>query len=228
MKKSAKIAGIIFIILAVLDVAFIAAGVNSAHFYIKPLLIPALAAAALLSLLPEHKSRLVCLLAIGMLFHTMGDDFLLFDSKGFIYFALGLASFLIGHIFYLLVLSNGIGKLKGWKELLTLALPLILAPCFAHLFGADKTMTVVLSVYAYALLAIIAVGVLWAIRKRPFACRIILGGIIFIISDSLIGINAFAGLDFPMRGMLIMATYLVAEWLLVSGMTRWLISRQSK
>ena len=50
---------------------------------------------------------------------------------------------------------------------------------------------------------------------------IIFGGIFFIISDSLIAINAFAGLSFPYRGTVVMATYLFAEWLLVSGMVRY-------
>lgn len=220
MKKSSKIAGLVFLALAIADVVSIAAGGNNVHFYVKPFLMPSLALAALLQLLPENKGKLTWLMLAGLCFHTAGDILLLFDSKGFVYFAAGLGSFLIGHFFYLGVLLSGMGGLKGWKEALCLAGPLALAPVLVGLFGVEWPFSAVVTVYAFTLMCVAASGVLWSLRKKAFAGRIFWGGLIFIISDSLIAVSAFAGLDFPLRGTLVMLTYLFAEWLLVSGMVR--------
>lgn len=43
------------------------------------------------------------------------------------------------------------------------------------------------------------------------------GGLLFIFSDALIALRSFAGLTVPMGGVLIMATYLAAQYLLTSG-----------
>ena len=50
--------------------------------------------------------------------------------------------------------------------------------------------------------------------------RILLGAVFFLISDALLALNVFKGVDFPFRHAVVMATYLLAEWLLVSGMVR--------
>ena len=220
MKKTARIAGLVFVALSVAETILLAFGVEEAHVIIKPFLIPSLAAAALLSLLPEHKGKLVWWLTAGLAFHTAGDILLLLDGYGFIYFALGLGSFLVGHVFYLLVLCSGIGRVQSWKEVVALAAPLLIAPFAANAFGAGTVMTIVLSVYAYALIAYCAVGIIWALRGQKYAWMVIIGGLVFILSDALIAINAFAGLDFPLRHAAVMSTYLIAEWLLVSTMTK--------
>jgi uncharacterized membrane protein YhhN len=221
MKLSAKIAGMVFLALSILDVVFLACGNESAPMFIKPFLMPSLAVAALLQLSPEVKGSRIWLLAAGLYFHTMGDIFLMFDDKDFIYFALGLGSFLIGHFFYLTILFDGIGGLKGFKELFYVTvLPIILAPAIVACFGVEWPFSVAVVAYAFTLLVVTGTGCLWRIRGREFGCRIIFGGIFFIISDGLIAVNAFAGLNFPFRGAVVMATYLLAEWLLVSGMVR--------
>ena len=218
MKRSTRIAGIVFLTLAFADVLSIAIGGNNLHFFIKPFLMPSLAVTALLQLLPEHNCKLTWLMLTGLCFHTLGDILLMFDSKGFVYFAAGLGAFMVGHFFYLAVLLSGMGGFKSWKEVLCLVGPLALAPVLVGLFGVEWPFSAVVTIYAFTLMCVAASGALWSIRKKEFACRIFWGGLIFIISDSLIAVSAFAGIDFPFRGTLVMLTYLLAEWLLVSGM----------
>jgi uncharacterized membrane protein YhhN len=218
MKKSAKIAGAVFLLLSLVDVLSVFVGGNDIHLYVKPLLMPSLAAAALCQLLPGHNCRLTWLLVIGLCFHTAGD--VLLNIDGFLYFALGLGAFLIGHWFYLGVLLSGIGVLKGWKEILCLAVPLVLAPVIVGFFGVEWPFSAAVILYAFTLMVVAASGILWNLRGRQFASRIFWGGIIFIISDSLIALKSFAGIDFALRSALVMPTYLLAEWLLVSGMVR--------
>lgn len=220
MKKSARISGIVFLVLALVESIPLMAGVETLHPWLKPLLIPSLAVAALCALLPQYKGRKTVLLAVGMALHTAGDILLMLDSHGFLYFALGLGAFLFGHFCYLYVLLTGMGGLKGWKEILCVVLPLPLTLVATGFFGAEGAMRYAILAYAFTLLFEIATGVLWMLRGRPFGIRILLGAVLFLISDALLALNVFNGIDFPTRHGLVIATYLIAEWLLVSGMVR--------
>lgn len=221
MKASARNFGILFVLLSVLETVTLSLGVSSIHPWIKPLLIPSLAAAALCALLPEHKGWRTTVLGVGMALHTAGDILLLFDSHGFVWFAAGLAAFLLGHFCYIAVLIGIYEKLHGWKEILLWSVvPLVAAPLIASYFEVNDTLRVVLVVYAAALLYLAASGGLWILRKRPFGWRVLAGGLFFIASDGILALNAFNGIDFPQRHAVVMGTYLIAEWLLVSGMVR--------
>ena len=219
MKKSARIAGIVFLVLSLADVICLALGFEAVHPWLKPLLIPSLAAAALLALLPEFKGRQTTLLAIGLFFHFAGDVLLLLDGLGFVWFALGLGAFLIGHFFYLAVLLSGLGPIRGWKEILCLIVPIILTPFILSQFDVTGAMRIAVCLYCVTLLYLVSAGALWLLRGRcPLGWRIVCGGLLFIISDGLIALNSFAGVEFPLRHAIDMATYVIAEWLLVSGM----------
>ena len=222
MKSSTKITGCIFLLLSLIDVVSVFIGGNDIHLYVKPLLMPSLAASALCQLLPENNSRRTWLLLAGLCTHTTGD--VLLNIDGYIYFALGMGAFMIGNWFYLSVLFSGIGGLKGWKELLCISAPVVLAPVIIGLFGVEWPFRTAVIMYAFTLMCMTASGVLWKIRGRQFASRIIWGGIVFMASDSLIAINIFSGIDFAFRDALVMQVYLLAEWLLVSGMVRYMVS----
>ena len=220
MKNSARIAGFIFIVLSLLDVLPLCFGVESIHPCVKPFLILSLLAAALLALLPEHKGRQTVLLAVGMAFHAAGDILLMFDSKGFVWFAAGLGAFLLGHFCYLSVLMHKMGALHGWKEILCIVVPPFLAFPVVSFFDVEGPLRIVLGVYALTLMDIAASGVLWRLRGRKLGWRVIAGGLFFIASDALLALKAFNGIDFPLRHAAVMGTYLLAEWLLVSAMVR--------
>ena len=220
MKKSARTAGIVFVVLSLLEVIPMAFGAETLHPWLKPLLIPALAVAALCALLPEHRGRKTVLLAVGMALHTAGDILLLLDSRGFAFFAAGLGAFLLGHFCYIWVMLGGMGSLKGWKEILCWTLPLPTALLLAGLFDAEGFMRYAIDLYAVTLLYEIATGIVWMLRGRPFGLRILLGAVFFLTSDALLALNVFKGIDFPLRHAAVMGTYLLAEWLLVSGMVR--------
>lgn len=218
MKLSARIAGALFLLLSFLEVNFLSFGFVVVHRIVKPFLMPSLALSALLALLPEHRGRETTLLAIGMTFHFAGDVFLLYDGMAFIWFVCGLAAFQIGHFFYLAVLYSGMGRLQGWKEILCLVLPVFITPFAVSMFDVSGGIRIALSVYAMTLLTVTSTGVLWLLRGRKQGWRIIIGGLLFMFSDALIGFNTFSGFDFPLRHALVLATYLAAEWFLVSGM----------
>jgi len=219
MKTRTRIALAIFAILSLADVVSLAFGDDTIHNCIKPLLIPSLAAAAFLELLPAHKSPLVGLLASALFFHTAGDILLMFDSS-FVFFALGLGAFLIGHIFYLALLLRGMGGLKGWKEILCIVVPMLIASILPGIFGLEWPMSAAVAVYGLTLMYVCASGVLWKLRNHVGAWYIIFGALLFIISDSLIAISTFSGIHFALRHALVMGTYLLAQYLLVKGIIK--------
>jgi len=222
MKASARAAGIVFIAITLADVILLAAGNETIPPYIKPFLIPSLAVAAMLSLLPEHKGKLTTHLAVGMAFHTAGDIFLIFSGRHFIFFVMGLVGFLIGHLFYLTIIGKGLGKIKGWKEICALVAPLIITPPVAASFGTGWPMSGALTCYGIALFSVTTASMIWAFRGRRLAWRAAIGGFVFIFSDMLVAANVLSDIDFPFRHAIVMATYLAAEWMLVSTMTRWI------
>jgi len=224
MKLSAKLAGFLFLALSLLDVVLLACGNERLPMFVKPLLMPSLALTVLLQFLPEIKDSRLWLLVVGLYFHTIGDILLMFDYKDFIYFALGLGAFLVGHIFYLTLMFQGIGAFKGFKEVLVILVPLVLAPVITGLFGVKWPLSGAVVTYAYTLLLVTGMGFLWKLRGRQFWVRILLGGLLFIISDGMIALKVFADVSFPFRHALVMLTYLLAEWLLVSGMARYALS----
>ena len=218
MKTRSKILFCIFLLLGLADVLLLAFGNETAPRYVKPFLMPFLCATALSELLPENSGRMPLLLAIGLLFHTAGDIFLLFDSHGFVWFALGLGSFLVGHLFYLSILIPSLGKLS-YKESMTAGLaPLAAVALIVPFFKLEWPLNAAVTVYGFVLLCVATCGVIGALRKMKYSGWIIAGGIFFIISDALIAVNLFLGIDFPLRHSIDMATYLFAECCLVGAM----------
>lgn len=220
MKTSARIAGIVFVALSLIEVFFLVLRVETVHPVVKPLLIPSLAVAALCCLLPEQRGRNTMLLAVALALHTAGDVLLLLDSGGFIYFAAGLGCFLLGHVCYLVILLDGMGALRGWKEFLCLLVPPVIALVCVSFFEVDGALRVVLVIYALLLLYVTSSGALWLLRGRKMGWRILVGGLLFVTSDAVLALNAFNDVDFGLRHAVVMGTYLAAEWLIVSGIVR--------
>lgn len=219
MKRSARIAGILFLVLSIVEVITLCRD-DAVHSWIKPLLIPTLAVAALCALLPKHKGWRTTLLTIGMALHAAGDTLLLFDDRSFVWFAAGLGAFLLGHFCYLAVLVGFKDGTHGWKEALVWLLPPACAVPAASLFHAEGALHYVLVLYAATLFYVTASGGLWILRGRKLGWRILAGGLFFIVSDTMLALHTFNGVDFPLRHSAVMGSYLFAEWLLVSGMVR--------
>lgn len=217
MKKSAYLSGALFLTLSIVEVAALALGFSSLHAYIKPFLMPSLMAFAILALLPTQCSRKDILnIALALSLHTVGDILLLFHGMNFL--MAGLGAFLTGHIFYLLIFWKLFGKIKPSLVLWAVALPALIIPVLITIpFELSGPMRIAVTIYASALLCIAACGIGGMIRKLPYSALILAGALFFIISDFMIGLDAFMHIDFPFRHPSIMFTYLLAEALLVSG-----------
>jgi len=148
------------------------------------------------------------LLVVGMVFAWLGDVAL--DGPGDTRFMLGIGFFLVMQVCYSVGFVQ-LGTLTALRQriwlpvgaaVLWVALNVILGPSLGDLRWP-------LAVYSAALvtMATLSLGV---------NARIGTGGVLFLVSDLLIGLGA-ADLDFPLRGMLVMATYALAQLLIVTG-----------
>jgi uncharacterized membrane protein YhhN len=156
------------------------------------------------------------LVVLALMFSWGGDVFLMMDDM----FVAGLASFLVAHIFYIIAYQKT-GARKGKIKPLDLA-------AFA-LYGIALIWILypglggmLIPVLAYALV-LLTMGV-WAYKRRGATViasfRYVSAGVIlFVLSDSLIAVNKFA-FDVPGERLLVMSTYMAAQFLIVQGLLR--------
>jgi uncharacterized membrane protein YhhN len=148
------------------------------------------------------------LLVAGMVFAWLGDVAL--DGPGDTRFLLGIGLFLVMQLCYMtgfvrLGAVRWLGE-RWWIPVgaaaLWLALNLVLGPSLGDMRWP-------LAVYSAALvtMATLSLGV---------SPRVGTGGVLFLVSDLLIGLDA-AGIDVALKGVLVIATYALAQLLIVTG-----------
>jgi uncharacterized membrane protein YhhN len=208
---------IVFWVIALLDMAGIAANVEMIHFAAKPLLMP-----VLLWLLYVTKPALPQknLLLAGLLFAWLGDLFLLFDYKHALFFIFGLACFLTTHIFYIVYFL----RIRSNQNTLLKKQPLFIAMVLAYgitlvwqLYPHLGNLAVPVMVYAAVICAMLicSLHIFLKVNKEA-AVSYLSGAAAFVVSDSLLAINKFYQ-PFAFAGVLIMLTYCAAQFFIVNG-----------
>ena len=152
----------------------------------------------------------------AIFFSWLGDVLLMFDGK----FILGLASFLIAHIFYIVVFwadNKGLVFLK--KDRIAFAL-LIFAyglGLIGYLLPYLGSLAIPVTVYAATILIMLLTALnRWKNVGTESFQWVFAGAILFVISDSLLAVNKFAT-ALPMANLSIMLTYGLGQYLIVRG-----------
>lgn len=198
-------------------------GLESLEHWSKPFLMIFLAGYYLQQVKSEDRSMSL-LFALG--FSCLGDSFLMYEHFGPIYFMLGLGSFLIAHITYIIVYKHHVHQSNG-DELMgihrvRLAFPIILAGSgllivlFPHL-GELKLPVVIYSV----ILILMVLNALFRYNRTSSASFwfVFSGALLFMVSDSLLALNKFL-MPIPFSGITIITTYIAAQFLIVEGLLR--------
>lgn len=194
-----------FLAVSVTHVVANGAGAELVSDLTKPLLVPLLLAWVLVA----TSGRPPTWLAVGLGFAFLGDVAL--QLPGTLWFLLGMALFLVMQVCYVVGFAR-LGALRslrsrpavmlGWVGL-WLVLNLVVGPQLGELRWP-------ILVYSVALTAMAAAAVATGDR------RIGIGGVLFLVSDLLIGLRA-AGTEVPASGVLVMTTYLAAQYLIATG-----------
>ncbi len=152
------------------------------------------------------------IMLVSLIFSCLGDTFLMFQGKNPQFFLLGLGSFLVAQVAY-----SGIFKPSGTTNY-NKRFPFII---YGFLFVLILTNKIpkgfMIPISAYAP-AIMWMGITAAERQTNIKSYsfVLIGAILFIISDSLIAINKFA-FSIPLSDLWVMSTYIAAQYLIVQG-----------
>jgi len=175
----------------------------------------------------KHVEKKVVRLALAaFVFSWFGDVLLMFGGKGFIYFMLGLFSFLLAQIFYIFLFIRTIQSSE--RGFFLKSKPFWLLPYLVYGAGIyillfnhlDVVMKISVLVYMTALLSMSALALnrFGAVRRVSFV-HVFAGSVLFMVSDTLIALNKFL-VPVPHEGILIMSTYMLAQYFIMTGLLK--------
>ncbi len=191
---------------------------ETVHHLSKPFLMPLLLLYALSAL-----RKLPGWLVIALLASCLGDSFLMYEARKPVYFVLGLGSFLIAHLAYIILFiktSEPVSwQLRIKKRGMILGMLLAYtAVLLALLLPRTGALQIPVVVYAVVLCAMTMTAFLrTSSGLSAHALLVALGSVLFVISDSLLAVNKFV-FALPYAPVWIMGTYLTAQYWIVRGM----------
>ncbi len=166
--------------------------------------------------------KYIRLIFFALIFSFLGDIFLI--GEGSLNFILGIAAFLIAQVFYIAFFIS----IKSFsnKHILFLFISAFIILCYLvglnYLFWPEvNEQHFVIPVLAYSvvlgLMLFTSINTIHAkLSGKTNIYYFIPGAIIFVASDSMIGLNSFY-LSTALPGFYIMITYCIAQFLLVYG-----------
>jgi len=174
-------------------------------FIIKAVPVLSLALLAFLKI-PGIKGKL---LGTGFLFSDLGD--ILLELNRSEYFVFGLAAFLMAHLFYIAVFIRKpvVKKPGSIIALVIIAYGMILGAVLIPNLGS-----MMIPVVAY-LIVILAMGISASLGAENHIF-IIIGALLFILSDSIIAVNKFLT-PVPFSSLWIMTIYYSAQFFIMHG-----------
>lgn len=165
-------------------------------------------------------------LVLAIVFSCAGDTLLMLQGREASFFVYGLAAFLVAHIFYILTYrqhrsDDNANELQGLQKI-RYAFPIILSGTglVVILFNRLGGMKVPVVVYAAVLTTMVITALFRFGKTNATSFGLVFGGaILFMISDSLIAINKFLE-PLSMAGIWVMTTYILAQYLIVTGLSK--------
>lgn len=149
---------------------------------------------------------------LALLLALMGDVFLLGES----YFLFGLSSFLLMQLLYAVCFNKQRGQLnllKGIGVLSIIGITVLLL--FKLVPTLDQQMKWPVIIYASAI-GLMAITAITRTAQYESYFLVLLGVLSFLVSDAILGWSKFSD-DIPLSGLLIMSTYILAQYLIVKG-----------
>jgi uncharacterized membrane protein YhhN len=190
--------------------------------FTKPLIMLVLLGYFLIETQTIVNSKTKLLFASALVFAWLGDVFLIGES----YFIYGLLSFLVMQVLYTLCFVKG-QNYYGKREIIFGGILTIIVVAMNYFLSdhvGDMRIPVIVYTLAISLMSFVA-------YTRDFTgagyWSVWIGTVFFLLSDSLLSLNLFRG---PITGfnIAVMATYIIAQWLIVRGYIDYLRGTESK
>jgi uncharacterized membrane protein YhhN len=224
MQNKSKSILILYIIIGALQVTGILLEIPLLHQSLKVLLMPMLIQYLWNVVEEKSKNTLFRLSIFALIFSYAGDIILMIPGNNPLFFISGLVSFLIAHLCYTKLFTSLSPLNKNFlkKNLIgTIGIIIFLISLLLYLFPKiDATLKIPVTVYAIIIctMLISAFNLKEKIEKKPQQL-ILVGAILFVISDSILALNKF---DPSFQGItlmhaLVMTTYISAQGFIIYG-----------
>ncbi len=213
MYKQVRILFIIYFLITAVELVFIYFNLTDLRWFTKPLLMPLLLFAVIIK---RSEIKLYTLILIALFLSWLGD--VLLQMKGL--FILGLVSFLLAHVFYIVYFL----KIQPQKKGLLQRQPLIGIPVLVYiviflflLYPFLDALKIPVTVYGITIGTMLLMAINTKRKLNEDASTLFFNGALqFAISDSLLAVNMFA-YNSVVLSICVMLTYASAQWLIVSG-----------
>ncbi|WP_421873110.1 lysoplasmalogenase [Marinoscillum sp.] len=214
-----KLATAVYLIVGLINLYAQFIGDQTINQFTKPVLMPVLIYLIFLKAKGfVNLPRL--LLALALIFAWIGDMLLLNQSDE-MFFLGGLGSFLVMQVLYCVVFYKAMNSSQQpkpalWSPFLVF---FIVVSCLAYLHAG--AMWLPITIYAITILSMLVFAVNRKDQTDVISFRLaLLGAALFVISDSLIGLNKFI-VEIPQASFLIMLTYIPAQYLIMAGVMKY-------
>ena len=208
---------LLYVLLLAANQLFIIWNAEMGRFISKCLLMPVLLCYFLLAA-GNSTTRGKIFIALALLASWAGDVLLFFETIDNIYFMLGLASFLLAHIFYCIYFGRLCKPIAAGRAAIVSLLVVFYGGTLLYILSpylGDLKWPV--RVYALVISLMLLLSLFVHIAKRSRASMLLASGaFFFVISDSLLAINKFY-ISLPFAGVAVMSTYGIAQLMIVSG-----------
>lgn len=192
-------------------------GAMAIRFMTKPFIMPLLAVYYVVA-----ARELNWWLFAGIIGGFGGDFFLMIPDpeKTRKWFRLGLISFLLGHIFYIVAFvqaAKGFHNFIWWSVFLAIPYVLFGAIVSPRLIRHTGKMTIPVMIYVIVIVVMgICATFLWGAGRAEGVMLLMVGALIFMISDAVNAFNKFAK-EIPNERIYTMSTYIIGQFLIVYG-----------
>ena len=151
---------------------------------------------------------------LAMIFALFGDIFLMFNGEEF--FLIGLSCFLVMQLLYTITFLKD--RVNDILLMIYRSLPILFISIavIAYLWNGLGEMRIPVSVYTAAI-SLMVISALIRRSNMYWYFPVVIGVILFMISDALIAVSKF-GPSFNGIEYGVMATYMLAQYLIVRGM----------
>lgn len=207
-----KIALFAFILVSVLDLLGIIFKIESLLYVFKPFVMLALLFLYTSSVSDKNKWY-----STALIFSFFGDVFLMYSGQ--LPFKIGLISFLIAHILFIRIVTQRIKKVS-FLSILTAVIPfaVFLSLLIYTIKDSLGELLVPVIIYGFTISMFGVVSLInYVETKSAKSIWMLIGAIVFMISDTLLAINKFY-LPKEIFGVLIMGTYIIAQYLIYRSM----------
>ncbi len=182
--------------------------IPSYHIISKPMIL-----AGLIGFYIMEEKRQNHVFLTGLIFALLGDCFLLFDTDDM--FAIGLVCFLFMQICYVFVFNRKRRIPRTKDYIVPGIIGIIGLSALAALWNGLGEMRWAVALYTIAIVTMAIFAYLRHPRLRGYGI-LFTGVCLFIVSDALLGFDKFRG-SFPYASIAVMLTYMIAQYLIVTG-----------